>query len=204
MARSITRVVQHKVGYIDTCVRRQRLLRSRLMVHYYWSNCGRMPNSPHMFGDEASTVGTALGPLAVRNVSFVYLLFTYATFTHGDYVMTNMKVMYVMFARRKGAMCTTEHATHVLSTYRMSLASLRPNQVSYLCWEPRWLWFHRITRCFITKETSYWDTLVSLQCPFYYKCPLVKSHMKILVKCHPSFAIHTECMNALKAVEELN
>ena len=34
-------------------------------------------------------------------------------------------------------------------------------------------WFRRITRRFITKETSYWDTLVSLQCLVYYKCPLV-------------------------------
>ena len=34
-------------------------------------------------------------------------------------------------------------------------------------------WFHRITRRFITKETSYWDTLVSLQCLLYYKCSLV-------------------------------
>lgn len=35
--------------------------------------------------------------------------------------------------RWKVSTCTTEHATHVLSAYRMSLASLRPNQI---LWEP--------------------------------------------------------------------
>ncbi|KAK9998528.1 hypothetical protein SO802_018131 [Lithocarpus litseifolius] len=35
--------------------------------------------------------------------------------------------------RWKGAKITTEHATHVLCAYRMSLASLRPNQI---VWEP--------------------------------------------------------------------
>ena len=40
--------------------------------------------------------------------------------------------MSVLFARWKGAKITTEHATHVLCAYRMSLASLRPNQVSCL------------------------------------------------------------------------
>ena len=38
--------------------------------------------------------------------------------------MTNMKVMHVLFARWKGATCTTEHATHVLST--MAKSSIVP------------------------------------------------------------------------------
>ncbi|KAK9992258.1 hypothetical protein SO802_027243 [Lithocarpus litseifolius] len=48
-------------------------------------------------------------------------------------LISNMKVMSVLFARWKGAKITTEHATHVLCAYRMSLASLRPNQIF---WEP--------------------------------------------------------------------
>ncbi|KAF3959528.1 hypothetical protein CMV_015673 [Castanea mollissima] len=111
--------------------------------------------------------------------------------------------------RWKVATCTTEHATHVLSAYRMSLASLRPNQI---VWEPYksvlvanapifegemrfddeyMEWFRRITRRFITKETSYWDTLV-------------ESHLRILAMCTLGSAIHTECMSALEAVEELS
>ena len=43
-----------------------------------------------------------------------------------------MKVMSMLFTRWKGAKCTTEHPMHVLRAYRVSLASLRPNQVSEL------------------------------------------------------------------------
>ena len=42
-----------------------------------------------------------------------------------------MKVMSMLFTRWKGAKCT-EHPLHVLRAYRVSLASLRPNQVSEL------------------------------------------------------------------------
>ena len=41
----------------------------------------------------------------------------------------------MLFARWKGAKCTIEHPTHILHAYRMSLASLQPNQVSCLYWE---------------------------------------------------------------------
>ena len=40
--------------------------------------------------------------------------------------------MFVLFARWKGAKITTEHGMHILRTYRVSLASLRLNQVSCL------------------------------------------------------------------------
>ena len=43
-----------------------------------------------------------------------------------------MKVMSVVFGRWKGAKITTEHSMHVLRAYRVSLTSLRPNQVSCL------------------------------------------------------------------------
>ena len=52
--------------------------------------------------------------------------------------VTNIKVISVLFARWKGAKCTTEHPMHVLRAYRMSLASLRPNQISSICWGPLW------------------------------------------------------------------
>ena len=53
-------------------------------------------------------------------------------FHMGIMQVTNMKVMFVLFARWKGAKITTEHAMHVLRAYRVSLASLRPSQVSCL------------------------------------------------------------------------
>ncbi|KAK7845650.1 hypothetical protein CFP56_009085 [Quercus suber] len=40
-----------------------------------------------------------------------------------------MVFMSLLFARWKGAKITTEHGMHVLCAYRVSLASLRPNQV---------------------------------------------------------------------------
>ena len=43
-----------------------------------------------------------------------------------------MKVMSVLFARWKGAKIVIEHPMHVPRAYRVSLASLRPNQVSCL------------------------------------------------------------------------
>ena len=43
-----------------------------------------------------------------------------------------MKVISVVFGRWKGAKITTEHSMHVLRAYRVSLTSLRPNQVSCL------------------------------------------------------------------------
>ena len=38
----------------------------------------------------------------------------------------------MMFGRWKGAKITTEHSMHVVRAYRVSLTSLRPNQVSCL------------------------------------------------------------------------
>ena len=56
--------------------------------------------------------------------------------------------MSVLFARWKGAKYTTEHPIHVLRAYRMSFASLWPNQVSCLCWGPLWHVVVLLTICF--------------------------------------------------------
>uniref|UniRef100_A0A7N2KQU6 Uncharacterized protein n=1 Tax=Quercus lobata TaxID=97700 RepID=A0A7N2KQU6_QUELO len=48
------------------------------------------------------------------------------------------------------------------------------------------LWFPPRTLRHITKETSYWDTL-----------------LKIMTKCEPRFKIYTNSISALKAVEEI-
>nr|POE73106.1 hypothetical protein CFP56_56605 [Quercus suber] len=49
------------------------------------------------------------------------------------------------------------------------------------------VWFRPRT---VTKETSYWDTLV-------------ESQLRILVKCEPGSEIYTDCMKALESVEEI-
>ncbi|KAK7844475.1 hypothetical protein CFP56_010866 [Quercus suber] len=98
-----------------------------------------------------------------------------------------MKAMSVLFARWKGAKITTKHAMHVPRAYRVSLASLRPNQVPCLTKHAthiaKWVthaiivdappfhgemsyndeymvWFHPRTIRHIIKETLYWDTLI--------------------------------------------
>nr|POF02080.1 hypothetical protein CFP56_76962 [Quercus suber] len=52
------------------------------------------------------------------------------------------------------------------------------------------VWFRPHTVRHITKETSYWDTLV-------------ESQLRIIAKCEPGFEIYTNCINALQSVEEL-
>ncbi|XP_050246951.1 protein MAINTENANCE OF MERISTEMS-like isoform X2 [Quercus robur] len=52
------------------------------------------------------------------------------------------------------------------------------------------VWFRPRTIRHITKETSYWDTLV-------------ESQLRIITKCEPGSEIYTDCINALQAVEEI-
>nr|POE96214.1 hypothetical protein CFP56_65294 [Quercus suber] len=52
------------------------------------------------------------------------------------------------------------------------------------------VWFRPRTVRHITKETSYWDTLV-------------ESQLRTMEKCEPGSEIYNDCINALQAVEEL-
>nr|POE76883.1 isoform 2 of elongator complex protein 4 [Quercus suber] len=52
------------------------------------------------------------------------------------------------------------------------------------------VWFYPLTVRHITKETSYWDTLV-------------ESQLRIMVKCEPGSEIYTDCIKALQYVEEI-
>ncbi|XP_030963490.1 mucin-2-like [Quercus lobata] len=52
------------------------------------------------------------------------------------------------------------------------------------------VWFRPRTVRHITKETSYWDTLV-------------ESQLNIIAKCEPGSEIYTDYINALQAVEEI-
>ncbi|KAK7830249.1 hypothetical protein CFP56_028387 [Quercus suber] len=98
------------------------------------------------------------------------------------------EVMFVLFARWKGAKCTTKHPMHGLRAYHMSLASLRPNQLS------NWAEVHatHITR---------WDAHAAIADapPFHGEMSyndkyMVESQLKIMTKCEP---------NALKVIEEI-
>ncbi|KAK7818256.1 hypothetical protein CFP56_041560, partial [Quercus suber] len=53
------------------------------------------------------------------------------------------------------------------------------------------VWFRPRTVRHITRETSYWDTLV-------------ESQLRIMEKCEPGSEIYNDCINALRAVEELD
>ncbi|KAK7826929.1 tobamovirus multiplication protein 1, partial [Quercus suber] len=52
------------------------------------------------------------------------------------------------------------------------------------------VWFRPRTVRHITKETSYWDTLV-------------ESQLRIMAKCEPGSEIYTHCIKALESVEEI-
>ncbi|KAK7845371.1 hypothetical protein CFP56_009450 [Quercus suber] len=52
------------------------------------------------------------------------------------------------------------------------------------------VWFRPRTVRHITKETSYWDTLV-------------ESQLRIMAKCKPGSEIYTDCIKALQSVEEI-
>ena len=64
-----------------------------------------------------------------------------------------------------------EHATHIAKwAAHATIADAPPfhGEMSYN--DEYMVWFHPRTVLHITKETSYWDTLVSLQRLFCYKC----------------------------------
>ncbi|KAK7815601.1 hypothetical protein CFP56_001418 [Quercus suber] len=89
-----------------------------------------------------------------------------------------MKVMSVLFGRWKGAKITTKHPMHVLRAYRLSLTSLRPNQMSYN--DNYMVWFRPRAVRHITRETSYWDTL-----------------LRIMEKCEPGSEIYNDSVEEL-------
>ena len=76
-----------------------------------------------------------------------------------------MAFMFVLSARWKGAKIITKHGMHVLCAYHAP-----PFHVEMSYNDEYMVWFHPRIVCHITKETSYWDTLVSLQRLFCYKC----------------------------------
>nr|POF15810.1 glucose-6-phosphate 1-dehydrogenase, cytoplasmic isoform 2 [Quercus suber] len=106
--------------------------------------------------------------------------------------------------RWKGAKITIEHPMHILCAYRVSLASLQPNQAVHttiadappfhgeISYNDKYMvWFCPRTLCHITKETSYWDTLV-------------ESQLRSTAMCKPGFEIYTDYINALQFIENLD
>ncbi|KAK7825549.1 hypothetical protein CFP56_033012 [Quercus suber] len=103
-----------------------------------------------------------------------------------------MKVISVLFARWKGAKITTEHPMHVLLAYQhathiakwathATIADALPfhGEMSYN--DKYMVWFRPRTFRHITKDTSYWDTL-----------------LRIMVKCELGSEIYTDYINAFQ------
>ena len=64
-----------------------------------------------------------------------------------------------------------EHATHIAKwAAHATIADAPPFHWEMSYNDEYMVWFRPRTLCHITKETSYWDTLVSLQRLFCYKC----------------------------------
>ncbi|KAK9995055.1 hypothetical protein SO802_024758 [Lithocarpus litseifolius] len=85
-----------------------------------------------------------------------------------------------------------KHATHTAKwAAQATIADASPfhGEMSYN--DEYMVWFRPRTVHHITKQTSYWDTLVELQ-------------LRIMAKCEPGSEIYTNCINALQAVEELS
>lgn len=67
-----------------------------------------------------------------------------------------------------------EHATHIARWAAHATIAEAPPFHGVMSYNDEYMvWYRPITVRHITKETSYWDTLVSLQRLFYYKCTLL-------------------------------
>nr|POE83182.1 hypothetical protein CFP56_58906 [Quercus suber] len=84
-----------------------------------------------------------------------------------------------------------EHRTHIAKwAAHATIADAPPfhGEMSYN--DNYMVWFRPRTVRHITRETSYWDTLV-------------ESQLRIMEKCEPGSEIYNDCINALRAIEEL-
>ncbi|XP_075644137.1 serine/threonine-protein phosphatase 7 long form homolog [Castanea sativa] len=85
-----------------------------------------------------------------------------------------------------------EHATHIARWAAHATIAEAPPFHGVMSYNDEYMvWYRSITVRHITKETSYWDTLV-------------ESQLRIMAKFEPGSEIYTDCMNALQSVEEIN
>ncbi|XP_075666863.1 serine/threonine-protein phosphatase 7 long form homolog isoform X1 [Castanea sativa] len=85
-----------------------------------------------------------------------------------------------------------EHATHIARWAAHATIAESPPFHGVMSYNDEYMvWYRSITVRHITKETSYWDTLV-------------ESQLRIMAKFEPGSEIYTDCMNALQSVEEIS
>ena len=86
-------------------------------------------------------------------------------------VDTSTKLQKITLQGKQERNYVEAHAMHIAKwVVHATIANAPPfhGEMSYN--DKYMVWFRPRTLCHITKETSYWDTLVSLQRLFYYKC----------------------------------
>ncbi|XP_065635669.1 uncharacterized protein LOC112039532 [Quercus suber] len=84
-----------------------------------------------------------------------------------------------------------EHHTHIAKWAAHATIANAPAFHGEMSYNDEYMvWFRPRTVRHITKETSYWDTLV-------------ESQLKIMAKCEPGSEIYTDCIKALESVEEI-
>uniref|UniRef100_A0A7N2KPT4 Uncharacterized protein n=1 Tax=Quercus lobata TaxID=97700 RepID=A0A7N2KPT4_QUELO len=85
-----------------------------------------------------------------------------------------------------------EHAPHIAKWAAHTTIADAPPFHGEMSYNDKYMvWFRPHTVRHITKETSYWDTLV-------------ESPLRIMAKCEPWSEIYTDCINALQSVEEID
>ena len=89
-------------------------------------------------------------------------------------VNTSLELHKITLQGKQDKNWVVKHATHIAKWAVHTIianALLFHLEMSYN--DEYMVWFHPCTRHHITKETSYWDTLVSSQRLFCYKCTLL-------------------------------
>nr|POE69157.1 serine/threonine-protein phosphatase 7 long form like [Quercus suber] len=106
-------------------------------------------------------------------------------------VDTSTELHKITLQGKKEKNWAVEHKTHIAKWAAHAIiadASPFHREMSYN--DEYMVWFHPRTVRHITRETSYWDTLV-------------ESQLRIMEKCKPGSEIYNDYINALRAIEEL-
>ncbi|XP_075638005.1 uncharacterized protein LOC142610152 [Castanea sativa] len=109
-----------------------------------------------------------------------------------DNVDTSIELHKITLQGKQEKNWVQEHATHIAKWAAHATIAEAPPFHGVMSYNDEYMvWYRSITVRHITKETSYWDTLV-------------ESQLRIMAKFEPGSEIYTDCMNALQYVEEIS
>ena len=89
-------------------------------------------------------------------------------------VNTSTELRKITLQGKQHQNCGQVHALHIAKWAAHAIIANAPPFYGEMSYNDKYMvWFHPRTVRHITKETSYWDTLVSSQRLFCYKCTLL-------------------------------